>query len=141
MHKAADSLPRHVWYSPQSNSLKWAMCRSGASSVGGAPAPEKNKERHINVKHMAEVAHGARLFPSQENKGAQQSPNSCAMCFPSSQEIRGISAQCNPYVYPPPSPDAKQSPALHTVDPLGEVPRLIWWYGRLGGAARAACAL
>ena len=70
MHKASESLPRHVWFSPQSNSLKWAMSRSGAGAAGGQPGNEKNKERHINVKHMSEVAAGARLFPSQESRGA-----------------------------------------------------------------------
>lgn len=44
------------------------MSRSGSNSPA-PPAAEKNKERHISVKHMAEVTSGARLFPSQDNRG------------------------------------------------------------------------
>ena len=76
LHRASDSQLRHVWYSPQSNALKWAMTRSGSNSPA-PPAAEKNKERHINVKHMAEVTSGARLFPSQDNRGVRSASSFC----------------------------------------------------------------
>ena len=68
MHKAADSTARHVWFSPSHNLLKWALARN----VPGAKNPQSadNKERSTSVNHMASVVSGARLFPSQENKGA-----------------------------------------------------------------------
>lgn len=44
--------------------------RVGPGSAPGAPPPDKNRERSVAVKHIAEVASGARLFPSQNSKGA-----------------------------------------------------------------------
>ena len=69
MHKAADSSVRHVWFSPSHNLLKWAVSRA----VPGTKNPQSadNKERSTSVNHMASVVSGARLFPSQENKGAR----------------------------------------------------------------------
>ena len=81
MHKASDSLLRHVWYSPQTNSLKWAMARTGPGTVG--PPGEKNKERHMSVKHMADVVPGARLFPSPDHRGVSEHcrPLPACWCF------------------------------------------------------------
>jgi hypothetical protein len=76
MHKAADSTVRHVWFSPSHNLLKWAVSRN----VPGTKNPQSadNKERSTSVNHMASVVSGARLFPSQENKGARCGRNRIA---------------------------------------------------------------
>jgi hypothetical protein len=42
----------------------------GPGSAQNALPPDKNRERSVAVKHIAEVHSGARLFPSQNSKGA-----------------------------------------------------------------------
>jgi hypothetical protein len=61
------------------------LTQVGPGSAQNAMPPDKNRERSVAVKHIAEVHSGARLFPSQNsNKGALDVPamGPSLLCWP-----------------------------------------------------------
>ncbi|KAK9808686.1 hypothetical protein WJX72_001889 [[Myrmecia] bisecta] len=69
MHKSTGAEPRHVWFSPSTASLRWAMSRVATGAPNGKTGDVKNKERSIELKKIKSVEAGTGLFPSRMPQG------------------------------------------------------------------------